>query len=86
MLSTWRLKLLGDDDDVEGSRQFSDLRTPLKMMRPIAAARPGLMLVISVPPNAPEEDRERVRQMSRSHIVGTPRDPASGFLAHRSWR
>jgi hypothetical protein len=64
MPSTWRLKLLGEDDNIEGIRQFSDLKTLLKEVRPIAAARLNLKLVIVVPANATEEDRARVRQIA----------------------
>jgi hypothetical protein len=69
MLNTWRLKLLGHGDVIEGSHLFSDFNALLEAARCIAAARPDFRLVISVPTNSPKGDRERSSD-SRLHLIG----------------
>jgi hypothetical protein len=64
MPNTWRLKLLDCDNVIEASHPFSDLKALLVAARRVAAARSDLRLVITVPANALEEDRERVRQIA----------------------
>jgi hypothetical protein len=64
MLDAWRLKLLDYDNVIKASHPFSDLKALLVAARRVAAARPDLRLVITVPVNALEEDRERVRQIA----------------------
>jgi hypothetical protein len=62
-LGVWRLKLHNPDGVREDDRRFDDLKTTLAAARVIRAKRPDLRLVVTVPPDASEEDRDRVRQI-----------------------
>jgi Na+-translocating ferredoxin:NAD+ oxidoreductase RnfC subunit len=63
VLGVWRLKLHNPDGVREDDRRFDDLTTALAAARAIRAKRPDLRLVVTVPSDASEEDRNRVRQI-----------------------
>jgi hypothetical protein len=71
MSSTWRLKLFGNAEAAEDDRLFSDLKTLLKAARDIRVARPDLRLVVTVPEDALEEDRDWVRQIANRIYAGS---------------
>jgi hypothetical protein len=71
MPSTWRLKLLGNAEAPEDDRLSSDLKTLLKPARDIRVARPDLRLVVTVPADALEEDRDWVRQIANRIYAGS---------------
>jgi hypothetical protein len=60
----WRLKLVKADGSREADRQFYDLKTLLPAAALIRKERPDLRLIITVPSEALEEDRDLIHQIA----------------------
>ena len=60
----WRLKLLALDGEHEASRLFDDLRALLGDALQLREERPELHLIVTIPPEASEEDRNLLKQIA----------------------
>jgi hypothetical protein len=60
----WRLKLLTSDGEHEADRLFYDLRALLGAARQLREERPELRLVVTIPSEASEEDRDFLKQIA----------------------
>jgi hypothetical protein len=60
----WRLKLLASDGEYEADRLFYDLRALLGAARQLREERPELRLVVTIPSEASEEDRNLLKQIA----------------------
>jgi hypothetical protein len=64
MNDRWRLKIQRPGGTREADRAFADLSFTLFALRQILAARPGLRIAITVPPDATEEERYFISQIA----------------------
>jgi hypothetical protein len=60
----WRLKLLASHGEHEADRLFYDLRALLGAARQLREERPELRLVVTIPSEASEEDRDFLKQIA----------------------
>jgi hypothetical protein len=63
-LGDWHLKLYSSDGRPEGDLRFDNLKTALATARFVRAKHPEFRLVVTVPEDASEEDRNWVRQIA----------------------
>jgi hypothetical protein len=60
----WRLKLLASDGEHEADRLFYDLRALLGAARRLREKRPEVRLIVTIPSEASEEDRNIFKRIA----------------------